>query len=132
MSKKFSFFSAVLFLTVLGLIGLPAKPALALKEFKEAFAGKYIKPDSTAASDVALAQAFKQVSCATCHAGPTKKVRNVYGKQLEKLISKKDKKDSAKIQAALDTVANLKSKPSDTSSPTFGEKIASGKLPAAE
>ena len=60
-----------------------------------------------------------------------KKIRNDYGKQLAKLVTKADKKNKAKIQAALDAVAKLKSAPSDPTSPTFGEKIANGKLPAA-
>ncbi len=132
MSMKFSVSSAVLFLAVLGLIAFSASPAVAVKEFKDAFQAKYVKPDSTAASDVALAQAFRQASCTVCHAGgDNKKIRNDYGKQLAKRLSKEDKKDKAKIQAALDAIAKLKSKPSDPKSPTFGEKIANGKLPAA-
>ena len=47
-------------------------------------------------------------------------------------MKKEDKKNKAKIQSALDAVAKLKSKPSDPASPTFGEKIASGKLPASK
>ena len=132
MSKKVGFSSAVLFLAVLGVIDFTASPAVAVKEFKDAFKAKYVKPDSTAANDVALAKAFDQASCTVCHAGgDNKKIRNDYGKQLAKLVSKKDKKNTAKIRAAMDTVAKLKSKPSDPKSPTFGEKIASGKLPAA-
>ena len=78
-------------------------------------------------------RAFTEASCTVCHApGDNKKIRNDYGKQLAKRLSKKDKKDKAKIQAALDAVAKLKSKPSDPDSPTFGEKIAGGKLPAAK
>ncbi len=132
MSRKFGFSSAVLFLATLGLIGFTAAPAVAVKEFRDAFQAKYVKPDSAAASDVALAAAFDQASCYVCHAaGKNKKIRNDYGKQLAKLLSKKDKKDKAKIEAALDSVAKLKSKPSDPASPTFGEKIAGGKLPAS-
>ena len=133
MSKKFHVSSAVCFLAVLGLVGLTAAPALAVKEFKDAFQAKYIKPDSSQANDVALASAFDQASCAVCHAGgENKKIRNDYGKQLARLVSKQDKKNTAKIQAAMDTVAKLKSKPMDPKSPTFGEKIANGKLPAAK
>ena len=133
MTRRFGFSSAVIFLAVLGLIAFSASPAVAVREFKEAFYAKYVKPDSSAANDVALARAFDQASCGVCHAsGDDKKIRNDYGKQLAKLLSKKEKKNKAKIQAALDTVAKLKSKPSDPKSPTFGEKIAHGKLPAAD
>ena len=132
MSKKASYSSAVLFLAVLGLIVLTASPAVAVKEFKDAFRAKYVKPESTRENDVALAEAFREAGCTVCHAGgENKKIRNDYGKQLAKLLSKADKKNKAKIQAALDTLAKLKSKPSDPASPTFGEKIASGKLPAS-
>jgi hypothetical protein len=131
MSKRVGISAAVLGLVVIGLIGVTATPAMAVKEFKDAFRAKYIKPDSPAASDVALAEAFDKASCTVCHVGENKKVRNVYGKQIAKLVTKGDKKDKAKILAALDSVAKLKSDPSDASSPTFGEKIATGKLPAA-
>ncbi len=132
MSKKFDLSSAVLLFAVLGLIGFTASPALAVKEFKDAFKAKYVKPDSTDANDVALAGAFDQASCTVCHApGDDRKIRNDYGKQLAKLLSKEDKKNRAKILAAMDVVAKLKSNPKDPASPTFGEKIASGKLPAA-
>jgi mono/diheme cytochrome c family protein len=133
MSKKVCLSSTILFFAVLGLIGFTATPAVAVKEFKEAFQAKYVKPDSSEANDVALAAAFRQAGCAVCHAGgDNKKIRNAYGKQLAKLLRKKDKKDTAKIQAAMDTVAKLKSDPSDPTSPTFGEKIGSGRLPAAK
>ena len=106
---------------------------MAVKEFKDAFAARYVRPDSTAANDVALAKAFREASCSVCHVGgENKKIRNDYGKQLAKLLSKKDKKDKVKIRTALETVAKLKSKPADPQSPTFGEKIANGKLPAAQ
>ena len=89
MSAKVGFSSAVLFFAVLGLIGLTAAPAVAVKEFKDAFRAKYIKPDSTAAKDVALAQAFCEARCTVCHAdGDDKKIRNDYGKQIAKLVSK--------------------------------------------
>jgi hypothetical protein len=133
MSKKFGVSSAVLILGVLGLLGLAATPAMAVKEFKDAFQAKYIKPDSTQANEAALASAFDQAGCTVCHApGDNKKIRNDYGKQLAKHLNKKDKKDKAKILAALEKVAKLKSNPTQPDSPTFGQKIASGKLPAAD
>jgi cytochrome c553 len=133
MSKKFGFSSAFLFLAVLGLIGFTTSPASAVKEFKDAFKAKYVKSDGSGANDSALAKAFSQASCTVCHApGDNKKIRNDYGKQLAKLVTKGDKKNKEKIQAALDAVAKLKSNPSDPASPTFGEKIANGKLPAAD
>jgi hypothetical protein len=130
MSRKMGFSSTVLFLAVLGLIGFSASSALAVKEFKDAFQAKYIKPGSSETNDVALAQAFERANCSVCHAGGNnKRIRNDYGKQLAKLVRKEDKANKAKIEAALDTVAKLKCQPADPASPTFGDKIASGKLP---
>jgi hypothetical protein len=130
MRKKIGFSSLGLILAAFCLIGLTAKPASALKEFKDQFEAKYVKADSTDPNDVKLAAAFKKVSCGTCHVNPqkSKKVRNEYGKELNKIITKADKNDKDKIQAAMDTVAKLKS----ASGVTFGEKIAGGKLPAAK
>ena len=71
-------------------------------------------PTVPADNDVALAKAFKQVSCGVCHANPdNKKIRNDYGKQLEKLLSKKDKKNKAKIAAALERRCQAEEQASD-------------------
>jgi hypothetical protein len=130
MSKRFVVSSGFFFLSVIALIAMTASPASAVKEFRDAFKSKYVKPDSTAANDVALAAAVDQTSCGICHVGENRKIRNDYGKQLAKIISKKDKKNKDKIYKAMDTVAKMKSKPTDPKSPTFGDKIAKGKLPA--
>jgi mono/diheme cytochrome c family protein len=132
MSKRF-LLSSVLSLSVVALIAITASPAFAVKEFKDAFKSKYVKPDSTAANDVALAAAVDQTSCGICHTDPkNKKLRNDYGKQLAKLITKKDKKNKDKIFKAMDKVAAMKVKPADAKSPTFGDKIAKGMLPMQE
>ena len=131
MSKRVVLSSIFCSLAAVALIALSASPALAVKEFKDAFKSKYVKTDSTDAKDKSLAAAFDQAGCMTCHVGENRKNRNDYGKQLAKLIKKADKKNKEKILKAMDTVAQLKTKPKDPKSPTFGEKIASGKLPAA-
>ncbi len=59
MGKRLRIPLAVLFLAVLGLIDFTVAPAVAVKEFKDAFQAKYIKPKSSAANDVALAEAFE-------------------------------------------------------------------------
>ena len=133
MSKRFVLSSAFFSLAVIALIAMTAAPALAVKEFRDAFKSKYVKPDSTTANDEALAAAVDQTSCGICHAdAKNKKIRNDYGKQLAKLIKKTDKKNKDKIFKAMDKVAEMKSKPDDPKSPTFGDKITSGKLPAQD
>jgi hypothetical protein len=132
MSKRVAFSSAFSFLFVLGSIAFTAVPAAAHKEYKDMFKATYVKTGSTEANDAALAKAFDTASCTVCHMpGDNKKLRNDYGKQLAQRLKEGDEKDKPKIKAALEAVAKLKSNPADATSPTFGEKIANGKLPAA-
>jgi hypothetical protein len=125
-------FSRIAVLVPAGLVAvLFATQALAVKSFRDEFKAKYIKPDSQDAKDVALRDAFDSAGCNVCHAGESKEERNTYGKELAKLLDRKaDAKNKEKIQAALEKVAGMKSEPKDPKSPTFGELIRQGKLPA--
>jgi hypothetical protein len=115
------------------LVSLTAAAARAEKPFLEQFKAKYVKADSDKPGDVALREACNKAACGICHVSrQDKKKRNAYGKELGKLLSHKDAMDSQKIQDALDKVAAMKSKAGDPKSPTYGEIIASGKLPAAK
>jgi hypothetical protein len=110
---------------------LAARTANADKAFYDEFVAKYVKPDSSDAKDIGFAEACNKAKCAICHEGRNKKNRNAYGKELAKLLKRDtDKEDKPKIQAALDKVAQLKPKSEDSKSPTFGELIQAGKLPA--
>jgi hypothetical protein len=107
------------------MISASADPAMAVPAFKKEFDTKYVK-DGTP-----LATAVEKVKCNVCHKGTKKTDRNAYGEALDKLLDKTaDAKDPAKIQKALDEVAKQKS--NGPTSPTFGELIQSGKLPAEE
>ncbi len=115
------------------MLGLATRSAQAIKQFKDEFDAKYVKPDSSDPKEKALAEAATAAKCLICHEGESKKNRNAYGKALEKLLDRKtDKDDKEKIQAALDTAAKEKSDPSDAKSPTFGDLIKQGKLPGGE
>ncbi len=114
---------------VFGAIGGKVHPARAVEAFKKEFEAKYVKKDASSPAEQEFAAAAEKAKCAVCHVGKTKKVRNEYGKALNALVTKKDAKDSAKIQEALDKVAGMKSKPDDPNSPTFGDLIKEGKLP---
>ena len=104
--------------------------AHAVAPFKKEFEEKYVKKDPTTPEEKALAAAEMQAECNVCHVGTKKKDHNAYGTALAALLDKKtDTKDTAKIQAALDKVAEMKSNPNDANSPTFGELIKQGKLP---
>ncbi len=108
-----------------------AAPSWAIPEFRAEFVAKYVKPDSKEAKDVAFKKAVDEAKCSICHQGESKKNRNVYGKALEKLLDEHlDKKNKKKIQKALDEVAGMKINPDDPKSPTFGDRIKAGDVPA--
>ena len=116
-----------------GLVLLAAAPAGAVRAFREQFRAKYIKPDSTKPNDIALREAFDKSGCGLCHVGEDRANRNAYGRALAKLLDRKtDTQNTAKIQTALEKVAAMKCRPEDPRSPTFGQIIASGKLPRDE
>ena len=117
---------------VLVIFGLSVAPAGAMKQFRDGFLAKYVKPDSSDAKEKELAAAVEKAKCFICHEGETKKQRNVYGKALEKFLEKKDKDNKEKIAAAFDKVAEMKADAKDPKAPTFGELIKQGKLPAAK
>ncbi len=102
--------------------------ARAMPPFKKVFDTKYVKPDGDE-KQKAFAASVKKHNCNVCHKGKTKKMRNAYGEALDKLIEKTEK-DPKKIEEALNKVAEQKSKPDDATSPTFGELIEQGQLPA--
>jgi cytochrome c2 len=115
------------------MLWLGTPQAKAVKQFKDQFEAKYVKPDSKDPKEKALAEAAAKAKCLICHEGHSKKNRNRYGKRLAKLLDrKKDKKNVEKIVAALDTVSQEKLNPDDANSPTFGDLIKEGKLPGGE
>lgn len=112
-------------------VGSTINSAHAIPPFNKEFDALYVK-DSKNEEFVA---AVKKAKCLVCHGKNAegkedKKVRNEYGKAVGKLVTKKDKDDTAKIKAALEQVAKEKSNPEDANSPTFGELISKGKLPS--
>ncbi|HUT91540.1 MAG TPA: hypothetical protein VMY37_18725 [Thermoguttaceae bacterium] len=108
-------------------------PARAVKPFKDQFEVKYVKKKPANEKERAFAEAVAKAECSVCHEGKSKKDRNVYGRQLAKLLDKEtDRENGDKIRKTLDKVAQLKSDPKVKDSPTFGELIAEGKLPGGE
>lgn len=104
-----------------------ARDAFAIKQFADEFKAMYVKEGTP------LAAAVESAKCNVCHAGKSKKDRNAYGNALAELLDKDaDKKDAAKIQAALAEVAGLPSDPAKADSPTFGSLIEAGKLPGGD
>ncbi len=125
------------YMIVVGVVilsGIFANPVQAIPPFKKQFEAIYVQGNSSAD----FVDTVKKAKCFVCHdrkkddEGKTsKKNRNAYGKELSKLLDKKaDKKNVEKIKKALLQVAAMHSDPKDDTSPTFGELIESGKLPA--
>jgi hypothetical protein len=117
---------------VAGTLMARVQMAHAVDAFKKEFDAIYVNKEPATDAEKSLAAAVEKAKCNICHVGKTKKVRNDYGKAVGALVTKKDAKDSAKIKEALEKVADEKSKPNDSSSPTFGELISQGKLPSGE
>jgi len=110
--------------------GASARPAFAIKQFFDEFKAVYVKPDSGAPADKALAAAVETAKCNVCHMGMNKKDRNAYGNALADLLDKKDDaKNVEKIRASLEKVAAMPSDPAKPDSPKFGDLIKEGKLP---
>lgn len=103
--------------------------ALARPPYKKEFDAMYVKPEGTD-SEKALAAAVATAKCDVCHKGEKKKDRNAYGEALAKLLKKDDAKNVEKIQKSLKEVEAEHSDAKDPKSPTFGDLIKAGKLPA--
>ncbi|MBX7167019.1 MAG: hypothetical protein K1X74_11875 [Pirellulales bacterium] len=131
MKRKFALSLAVV-VAVVSVLSANVNTAFALPGFKKIFEDKYVKKDSKDPAEMAFAEAVKAVkSCGVCHSDEKdKKKKNAYGMALDPLVEKKDQKDAEKVGAALDKVAEMHSNPDDPSSPTFGDLIKQGKLPA--
>jgi cytochrome c2 len=115
------------------LFGPAAPSAKAVKQFRDEFIAKYVKADSSVPKDKAFAAAVEAAKCNLCHMGTSKKDRNPYGKALDELLDRKtDKENKEKIRSALDKVAQMKAKPDDPNSSTFGQRLSEGKLPCSE
>jgi squalene-hopene/tetraprenyl-beta-curcumene cyclase len=93
----------------------------------------YLDQQSSDPHDVAFVATVRQAKCNLCHLGNNKKDRNTYGAELAKLLDhREDKSNREKIRDALEQVAGLRSVAGDEKAKTFGQLIASRKLPGAE
>jgi hypothetical protein len=125
---------------------LVIETASAMPPFRKAFEDKYVKEQSNPAFEAA----FKKALCNTCHVPAKPKTENnVYGQELAKLIEgsanerlkvarekgaaqveAENKKLLEELEAAFAKVEKIKTDPKNESSPTFGERIKKGMLPA--
>lgn len=110
-------------------VAVGAPSALAIPQFQKAFEQKYIETHENAEFKKFV---HDEAKCFVCHQGKSKKNHNVYGEQVEELLTKKDKDDTAKIMAALEEVGAMHIDPENEESPTYADVIAEGKLPGGE
>jgi hypothetical protein len=130
----------------IGLLSTGVRDANAVSFFKKGFAARYVKEKPSTDGEKALAAAYAERKCYTCHVKGkdengkkiSKKVHNAYGVALAKLIKKKDftsekraadpDKAKATVQAALEKVEGMKVDASKADSPTWGDLLKKGKL----
>ncbi|RCS54583.1 hypothetical protein DTL42_05455 [Bremerella cremea] len=117
---------------------ISVQSAFAVKAFGEAFAERYNLIEPKTDAEKSLAAAVKEAKCTLCHGEKSKKVRNEYGQALAELLDKSDygakrrKDEPEAVQKELFEAFDKVAKEKSESGQTFGEKIAEGKLPAAE
>lgn len=128
---------AIWILSFLALLAmLSVNSASARPQFFAQFRAKYLKADDESETGKALKDQVDKVKCNVCHGKDDKgkieyKVRNAYGTALSKLLTKDDIKNKDKIREALDKVAEEKVSEAEDA-PTFGDRLAGGKLPGVE
>jgi cytochrome c2 len=114
------------------LVGLvPAGSAVAVVQYYNEFKAQYLEnhPDKEYAK--ALTKASDK--CYVCHQGKKRKNHNEFGKHLVELLDrKKDMKDKAKIQAALEKVLAMHVDPADDKSETYADRVKAGKWPGGD
>lgn len=123
--------ATLLMVVLLG--SLEVASAWAVPPFLKGYMALYLKPDSSEAKDKAYVALIEKTKCGVCHlSGKNRKERNVYGKAVGALLNEDDKENANKIRQALLSVADKPSNPAKADSPTFGQLIREGKLPAGE
>ncbi|MCO6457260.1 MAG: hypothetical protein J5I93_18335 [Pirellulaceae bacterium] len=125
--KKLGLFAIL----VLFVLGLSARPALALPVFDKFFKKHYVEGKGNAA----LEESVKEAKCNVCHYGTSKKNRNDYGMALSDLLDKDNYKTARvneepdvvdkELKEAFEKVEKMKS----TGGAVFGELIKAGKVP---
>ena len=110
-----------------------SRPAARGERPSDQFKAIYVKPKTGDRKMQIFNAAVQAKGCGICHRGKAaKKVFNPYGKQVSKVLHKRDAGNPQAIQAALKQVEAMKSNPEDPKSPTFHQRIRQGKLPVGE
>ena len=105
-----------------------SQKAQAIVAFKKEFEKMYLTEKTSEEFKKTIKS--NKTGCFVCHQGKKRKNNNSYGKELAKLLDKKEHaRDKEAIVAALKKVDPMHSKKGDKKSPTYGELIKDEKLP---
>jgi hypothetical protein len=110
---------------------LGTQPAQGCKPFFEQFNSIYVNTKTTYPLAVNFNATVQKTGCYVCH-GTQKGTFNAYGTQVKKVLAKTDVQNTQKIHAALAQLDRVKTNAQDPKSPTFGDRIRQGKLPAGD
>lgn len=101
-------------------------------QYKKEFTKKYIKAAPATPDEQALAASAKKANCNVCHQGKDRKNRNAYGEAMAKALGGKNVKPADKIGRSLEDIDKMPSAAGDAKSPSFGDLLRQGKLPAGD
>lgn len=123
-----------LLVAVLALVALAAsRPAVAIPLFAKVFKEEYL--DKNADKKFAEEASKPPNSCLICHQGvKNRKHRNAFGKEVGKLLNKKDNskptpENLPKITEALKKALAMHVDPKDDKSETYLDRVKAGKYP---
>jgi hypothetical protein len=105
-------------------------PAGAIPQFYAEFKKDYL--DSLKDKKFAEAMGKSDVKCLACHQGKQKKNRNSFGKEVGKVLTKKDKSDNEKIAAGLKKALAMHVDPKDEKSETYMDRLKASKWPGGK
>ncbi len=107
-----------------------ASPAVAVKPFYDEFKKDYLDT----AKDKKFAEMVDKGSekCLICHQGKNKKNRNAFGKEVAKLLTKKDAKNTEKMDAAFKKVLAMHVDPKNEKSETYMDRLNAGEWPGGK
>ena len=120
---------ALRLLIVIPVLAVFASSAGAFPQFYAEFKKDYVDE----LKDTKFAEGLKgEAKCFVCHQGKQKKNRNAFGKEVGKLLTKKEQKDPAKIAAGLKKALAMHVDPKDDKSETYMDRLLASKWPGGK
>jgi hypothetical protein len=121
---------ALKYLLVVPVLLAFVSPALAIKPFYDEFKKDYLDK----LKDKKFAETVDKGAekCFICHQGKSKKSRNAFGKEVGKLLTKKDQKDTAKMDKAFKAALAMHVDPKDKKSETYMDRLNKGEWPGGK